>query len=103
MWLREPSMDFEIPDDVTNHVKAIFASCNNSVAIDLSKFPAIHEESLDSNLISCFARNQQPVNLASNWVVRIDAHFIGGGRHFETWEVADIGLMMVFRSIISLR
>ena len=35
--------------------------------------------------------------LPCNWIVRIDAHFIGGGRHFGTWEVADIGLMIVFR------
>jgi hypothetical protein len=60
-------------------------------------FPAIHEESLDMNLISSFARRQAPVRLASDWIVRIDAHFIGGGRHFGTWEVAEIGLMMVFR------
>src|SRR6266576_3212083 len=26
-----------------------------------------------------------------------DAHFIGGGRHYRTWEVADIGLMVMFR------
>ena len=49
------------------------------------------------NLISYFARHQGPVRLNSNWIVRIDAHFIGGGRHFGTWEVADIGLMMIFR------
>ena len=49
------------------------------------------------NLISYFARHQGPVKLGSNWIVRIDAHFIGGGRHFGTWEVADIGLMMIFR------
>jgi len=49
------------------------------------------------NLISSFARHQAPVRLPSDWIIRIDAHFIGGGRHFGTWEVADIGLMMVFR------
>jgi hypothetical protein len=49
------------------------------------------------NPISSFVRSQGPVRLASNWIVRIDAHIIGGGRHFGTWEVADIGLMMVFR------
>lgn len=88
----------EIPDDVTAHVKKIFASCNDSVTADLSTFPAIHEENLDSNLVAHFNRNQVPVKLPSDWIVRIDAHFIGGGRHFGTWEVADIGLMMVFRS-----
>ena len=40
---------------------------------------------------------QGPVKLDSNWVLRLDAHFIGGGRHYRTWEVADIGLLVVFR------
>ncbi|MEZ5594256.1 MAG: hypothetical protein R3F53_27585 [Gammaproteobacteria bacterium] len=88
----------KIPDDVTDHVKKLFANCNNGVSADLSTFPAIHEESLDYNLIAYFSRNQMPVKLPSNWIVRIDAHFIGGGKHFITWEVADIALMMVFRN-----
>lgn len=87
----------EIPTDVTAHIKRIFSDCNNSVTKDLSTFPAIYEESLDSNLIAHFSRNQAPVKLPSDWLVRIDAHFIGGGRHFGTWEVADIAIMMVFR------
>ena len=90
-------MDIKIPDDVTAHVRKHFANCNEQVSEDLSRFPSIHEESLDFNFISYFSRNQLPVKLASDWIVRIDAHFIGGGRHFGTWEVADIGLMMVFR------
>ena len=49
------------------------------------------------NFISYFSRHQTPVLLPCNWVIRIDAHFIGGGKHFQTWEVADIGLMIVFR------
>ena len=87
----------DIPHDVSDFLRSHFASCNRQVAVDLSRFPAIHEESLDMNFISYFSRNQTPVTLPSNWIVRIDAHFIGGGRHFGTWEVADIGLMMVFR------
>ena len=67
------------------------------LAIDLSTFPAIHEESLDMNFVSYFSRYQTPVRLPCNWIVRIDSHFIGGGRHFGTWEVADIGIMMMFR------
>ena len=90
-------MKIDLPTDVVTYVRRHFAACNNLVATDLSKFPAIHEESLDMNLISYFARHQGPVKLSSNWIVRIDAHFIGGGRHFGTWEVADIGLMMIFR------
>ena len=49
------------------------------------------------SFISYFSRHQIPFKLPSKWTVRMDAHFIGGGRHFGTWEVADIGLMIVFR------
>lgn len=90
-------MKIEMPEDVRSFVRTHFASCNDQLSNDLSLFPAIHEESLDMNFVSYFSRNQVPVALPSNWIVRIDAHFIGGGRHFGTWEVADIGLMMVFR------
>ncbi len=44
-------MNLNIPDDVTRYVRKHFAKCNKSVASDLSLFPAIHEESLDMNLI----------------------------------------------------
>jgi hypothetical protein len=37
------------------------------------------------------------IRFGSHWTVRIDAHYIGGGRHYRTWEVADIGLMAIFR------
>lgn len=87
----------EIPEDVKKYVKRHFAKCNKGVAEDLSLFPAIHEESLDMNLIGYWSKFQGPVKLNSGWTVRVDAHFIGGGRHFGTWEVADLGIMLVFR------
>lgn len=90
-------MKIEIPPDVRAYVKYLFKNCNDSLASDLTLFPGIHEESLDMNFVSTFARSQFPYKTESEWTVRIDAHFIGGGRHFGTWEVADIGLMMIFR------
>ncbi len=90
-------MNIKIPNYVSEYIKSHFSSCNNQVTENLSTFPAIHEESLDMNFISYFSQNQTPVMLPCNWVIRIEAHFIGGGRHFVTWEVADIGLMIVFR------
>lgn len=90
-------MKIEIPNEVKDYVRSHFSNCNNLVTEDLSTFPAIYEESLDMNFISYFSRNQTPVMLSCNWIIRIDAHFLGRGRHFQTWEVADIGLMMVFR------
>jgi len=47
--------------------------------------------------ISHFASMQGAIKFGSHWTVRIDAHYIGGGRHYQTWEVADIGLMAIFR------
>jgi hypothetical protein len=90
-------MKIEFPPDVRAYVKGVFASCNDSLSADLALFPAIHEESLDMHFVAHFSKHQRPVILRSKWLVRIDAHFIGGGRHFGTWEVADIGLMMIFR------
>lgn len=86
-----------VPQDVTEYIKKHFKQCNRDVSYDLSIFPAIHEEALDMNLIGYWSKMQAPVKLPSNWTVRVDAHFIGGGRHFGTWEVADIGLMIIFR------
>lgn len=90
-------MTLNIPEDVKNYIRKHFSKCNRNVASDLSLFPAIYEESLDMNLIGYWSKNQQPAKLKSGWIVRVDAHFIGGGRHFGTWEVADIGLMIIFR------
>ena len=90
-------MRLTIPREVKDYVCAHFRTCNEFLAVDLSTFPAIHEESLDMNFISYFSRHQTPVALPCNWIVRIDSHFIGGGRHFGTWEVADIGVMVIFR------
>ena len=58
-------MKIDVPNDVVDYVKNVFGSCNHHLAADLSTFPAIHEESLDMNLISHFARHQAPVKLPS--------------------------------------
>lgn len=90
-------MLINIPDDVRSYILGIFSGCNDKISGQLSTFPAIHEGNLDMNFISYFAERQYPIKLASNWIVRIDVHFIGGGRHFANWEVADIAIMMIFR------
>jgi hypothetical protein len=38
-----------------------------------------------------------PALVAPNWTVRLDTHFLGGRRHFYSWEVADIGLIVYVR------
>ena len=90
-------MTIQVPNDVTEHVRRLFANCNNEVATEFATFPAMREESLDTLLISQFAKSQAPTRLPSGWIVRIDTHFIGGGRHYGSWEVADIAVLMTFR------
>jgi len=38
-----------------------------------------------------------PVADPGGWTVYIQTHFLGGRRHFRNWEVADIGLLVIFR------
>ena len=90
-------LGFKLPDDVKSFISSLFVDCNLKTSTQLSIFPNTHEETLDQILISHLAQMQGPVRLGSSWVLRLDAHFIGGGRHYRTWEVADIGLMVIFR------
>jgi hypothetical protein len=89
--------DLVLPDDVQTFLLQLFSECNRRIAFQLSTFPNAHEEALDLSFISHFAHMQGAIKFGSNWTLRIDAHYIGGGRHYRTWEVADIGLMVIFR------
>ena len=86
-----------LPPQVVEFLRGIIAECNRRISLQLSTFPNAHEEALDLMFISHFASMQGAIKFGSHWTVRIDAHFIGGGRHYQTWEVADIGLMAIFR------
>jgi hypothetical protein len=75
----------------------LLSECNRRISFQLATFPNAHEEALDLMFISHFVSMQGAIRFGSHWTVRIDAHYIGGGRHYRTWEVADIGLMAIFR------
>jgi hypothetical protein len=47
--------------------------------------------------IEHFSQLASPKIFTSNWIVRIDTHYLGGLRHFNRWEIADIGLLLFFR------
>lgn len=86
-----------LPEDVKHFMAKHVADCNDKIASNLSVFPNTHEESLDLTFISHFASKEGPIKFGSGWTVRFDAHYIGGGRHYRNWEVADLGLMVIFR------
>src|SRR5262249_17459328 len=86
-----------LPPKVTEFLMDLLSECNRRISFQLATFPNAHEEALDLMFISHFASMQGAIRFGSHWTVRIDAHYIGGGMHYRTWEVADIGLMTIFR------
>jgi hypothetical protein len=87
----------EIPADILSWFRALFAECNERITEKLSLNPNLPEESLDLTWIEFLSHFSAPVTLASNWLVKIDTHYLGGLRHFRGWEVADIGLLLFIR------
>jgi hypothetical protein len=86
-----------IPVDVREWIRGVFGACNYAVASKISRVPTAHETSLDLTLIERLSAFATPIRFESEWVVRLDAHYLGGGRHFGEWEVADVGLLVMFR------
>jgi len=88
----------EIPDDVRNWLRKIFSECNDAVSSQVSRIPTIQETYLDMTFVSQVSKYAAPFKMASNWVVQVETHYLGGMRHFmERWEIADIGILMLFR------
>lgn len=93
-----------IPADVRSWLKSTFAGCNERAARTMTQTPTIHEVPLDMTFIQHFLSVSVPRRLPSGWVVEISTHYLGGGRHFgewdpwpRRWEIADIGLLVMFR------
>lgn len=85
-----------IPEGAVDWIRQVFAAVNRQVSGTLSRIPTHHEPELDLQFIA--ALNQAPaVADVSGWTVYIQTHFLGGRRHFFNWEVADIGLLVIFR------
>lgn len=87
----------EIPEDVLNWLRGIFRECNGHVSDRLQAMPTIHEPTLDIAFIEYLSRFQSSYKFPSDWIVTITAEYEGGARHYRRWEVADIGLIFIFR------
>lgn len=75
----------------------MFAAVNSRVSTKLSAFPTTHETSLDMSFIEEVSQHSAPVSFSSGWLLRLETHFLGGGRYWGRWEIADIGVLVVFR------
>ncbi|BCJ64779.1 hypothetical protein [Polymorphospora rubra] len=83
--------------DVLAYIREVFDVANRRVAGRLDRMPTTHEETLDFALIDALAEGRGPHITKSRTVVDIDAHFVGGGWHWERWEIADVGVIVNFR------
>jgi hypothetical protein len=87
----------DIPTEILDWFRALFAECNARITEKLSLHPNLPEESLDLTWIEFLSHYSSPVAVAANWLVKIETHYLGGLRHFYRWEVADIGLLLFVR------
>lgn len=92
-----------IPPEVIDWARAVFAGCNRRTTETLSMSPNTSEATLDQAWIAQLASYSVPRVVGPGWVVKIDAHFLGGGRHFGSWEVADIGVLVLLRDPNGIR
>jgi hypothetical protein len=86
-----------IPSDVSAFIGKIFADCNVRISTKLTNIPNVHETSLDETFVEHFTHYCRPVITPSDWTIRVDCHYIGGGRQHKRWEIADVGILVVFR------
>ena len=48
------------------------------------------EETFDLTWIEHVGRYSSPTIFASAWTAKVETHYLGGLRHFRTWEIADM-------------
>ena len=88
-----------LPPDVVDFLDKVFSEANLRVTRKISRMPSIHETALDLSLIEVLSHYTAPIRFGSGWLVRIDTHYLGGGRHLGSWEVADVGIIVQFRQV----
>lgn len=86
-------------------VRSAFGAANRAAAERICRLPNIWETSLDQTFIDSLGGWGAPIEVESGWTVRIETHFLGGGRHWgpewefprRRWEIADIGILVMIR------
>lgn len=94
----------QIPSDVVDWFRDVFANANRKVCERLVNVPNIRETSLDDGLIEALIPDSAPLLLRSGAIVRMDTHNIGGLRRLGwppwehpyrgRWETADIAILI---------
>jgi hypothetical protein len=86
-----------IPEDAIAFIRVVFARENHQATNLLACHPSMHEEGLDFQLIAAL-NAPGPCRLPGSGVaIEIETHWLGGRRHYRSWEIADIGLAVMLR------
>jgi hypothetical protein len=94
MFMHIPNLPFDIPQDVVDNVREVFAQCNEQIASTLCAMPNIHEPTLDQQLIAFLGRVPSRITPASRSIISVQTYFLGGPWYPEGWEIADIGVII---------
>jgi len=92
-----PAPPFAVPSPVLDWIRNVFAEVNRRSAAALTRIPTTFETTLDHGVIAHLAEYAAPFKFLSDWIVTFDTHYLGGGRYWGSWEIADIGMLVVFR------
>lgn len=90
-------MKIDVPVSVLERITTIFGEVNDKVSRKISLTPNTPEESLDISFIESLSEHSAPYVVCPEWAIRISSHFIGSIRHYRRYEVADIGVVVVFK------
>lgn len=82
------------PAAVHDYIRFVFGEVNRRICEKIARVPNTSEPSLDMTFIELLSHYSAPHLVAPGWAVRIDVHFLGGLRHWMTWEIADIGVLV---------
>ncbi|MEX1252926.1 MAG: hypothetical protein WEE64_01165 [Dehalococcoidia bacterium] len=93
----------DLPPAVISWVLHVFQQCNARIAEKLVNNPNVPEESLDLTWIEHLSRYSSPIALGNSWFAKIQAHYLGGMRHFYRWEIADIGVLVFLKRAGEMR
>ena len=91
------SFSAAIPKPVRNWLRAVFRDVNNKLSARVSTIPTAHEPTLDMAFIDSLNGRAYPASVPGAWTIRLDTHYLGGMRHWRNWEIADIGVLVMFR------
>ena len=86
-----------IPAEVVDWFRDVFAALNRRLSEKIENAPPIPETHLDTTFIEHLNAYSSPRAFPTGWAIRIDTHYLGGMRHFYSWEIADLGVFVFFQ------